>query len=267
MSGSDIWDVYAVKFGDWPERLRRENFIMADPHDGPGEMYFYVWAVTNGERTILVDLGFEERQAAQRGRHIEARPSKMLEMLGIEPAKVTDVVISHMHWDHAGTMDDFPNATFHIQDKEMQFVTGRCMCTYFFRRPFNLDDVQGLLKRVYEGKVKFHDGEGEVAPGVTCHLIGGHTMGVQAVRVKTKRGHVALASDSLHLYENMDKEAPFPTVYSVADMVAGYGKLKKLAETVNHVVPGHDPLVMDRYPAPDGRLAGRIARLDVMPKF
>jgi glyoxylase-like metal-dependent hydrolase (beta-lactamase superfamily II) len=76
------------------------------------------------------------------------------------------------------------------------------------------------------------------------------TLGTQCVRVRTRRGWVVLASDAAHFYENMERTAPFPIVYSVADMVDGYRTMRALADSDRHVVPGHDPLVMARYPSP-----------------
>ena len=107
-----------------------------------------------------------------------------------------------------------------------------------------------------------HDGDAELFPGVSVHLIGGHTKGLQVVRVATRRGWLVLASDASHFYANMEQERPFPIVYSVADMVQGYGRLRELAESPAHVIPGHDPEVLRRYPAPRGDLEGIAARLD-----
>ncbi len=266
MSSNDTWDVFAVKFSAWEGRLRHENFIIADPHDGPGPMFFYVWVLRNGQRTIVLDTGFDKQEAHSRGRSFDMPPREALAMMGIESDKITDVIISHLHWDHAGSLDDFSAATFHIQDKEVQFATGRCMCQHFFRRSFTIEHVLGLVRRVYDGRVQFHDGQDTIAPGVTVHLIGGHTMGVQCVRVNTRRGAVVLASDTLHFYENMDAASPYPTVYNVSDMIEGWDKLRRLAESPVHIIPGHDPRVMDQYPALSDALQGRVARLDVDPR-
>jgi glyoxylase-like metal-dependent hydrolase (beta-lactamase superfamily II) len=110
--------------------------------------------------------------------------------------------------------------------------------------------------------VRFHDGDAELFPGVSLHLIGVHTMGLQVVRVATRRGWVVLASDASHFYANMEQARPFPIVWSVADMVDGYAKLRSLAESPAHIIPGHDPLVMQRYPAPSKALEGIAIRLD-----
>jgi glyoxylase-like metal-dependent hydrolase (beta-lactamase superfamily II) len=110
--------------------------------------------------------------------------------------------------------------------------------------------------------VRFHDGDVELFPGISLHLIGGHTMGLQVVRVATRRGWVVLASDASHFYANMEQIRPFPIVWSVADMVDGYAKLRSLADSPAHIIPGHDPLVMQRYPAPSKALEGIAVRLD-----
>lgn len=265
MSANDTWEAFAVKFSAQAERRRYENFIVADPHDGPAPLFFYVWVIRNADRTIVLDTGFDAEEAKRRGRPFDGLPRDVLAMMGVDSTKVGDVILSHLHWDHAGRLDDFPAATFHVQDKEVEFATGRCMCHRFFRRSFNAEHVVGLVRRVHEEKVRFHDGEDVIAPGVTVHHIGGHTMGMQCVRVMTRRGPVVLASDSVHFYENMDTGAPFPTVYNVADMIEGWETLKRLAASRDHIVPGHDPKVMEIYPAASEALAGRVVRLDVDP--
>jgi glyoxylase-like metal-dependent hydrolase (beta-lactamase superfamily II) len=98
------------------------------------------------------------------------------------------------------------------------------------------------------------------------HHIGGHTKGIQAVRVWTRRGWLVLASDTTHFYANMEQERPFPIVYDVAQMLAGYARLRSLASSPAHIVPGHDPLVLARYPAPGHEHEGIVARLDAEPR-
>ena len=144
----------------------------------------------------------------------------------------------------------------------MRYATGRYMCHECFRGAFEVEDVVGMVRRVYDGRVRFHEGDAELMPGVSLHLIGGHTMGLQVVRVATRRGAVVLASDASHFYANMEQVRPFPIVWSVADMVEGYRRLRELAESPSHVIPGHDPLVMTRYPAPASGLEGIAVRLD-----
>jgi len=90
-------------------------------------------------------------------------------------------------------------------------------------------------------------------------------MGLQCVRVNTQRGWVVLASDASHFYDNMLLGAPFPIVYDVGQMLEGYASLRRWADSDAHVIPGHDPLVLQRYPPPRADLAGAVARLDLPP--
>ena len=152
-----------------------------------------------------------------------------------------------------------------LQEREMRFATGPHMCSATMNQAFEADHIAGMVHRVFEGRVDFIDGTREVAPGLSVHLIGGHTLGLQVVRVATRRGWVVLASDASHFYDNMNQAAPFPIVHNVGDMIRGYETLRALAETPDHVVPGHDPLVLEAYPAPRDDLKGIVARLDADP--
>ncbi|MGH8747630.1 MAG: N-acyl homoserine lactonase family protein [Burkholderiales bacterium] len=261
MPENRVYEVYAIKYAHHA-RNAGENFIGGDPHDGPMPLDYFVWLVRNGERTLVVDTGFSAATATRRGRNHLRCPTEGLRMLGVEAAAVRDVVITHLHYDHVGNFDLFPAATFHLQDDELSYATGRHMSHSVFSGAFEVEDVVGMVRNAYRGRVHFHDGDAELFPGVSVHLIGGHTKGLQVVRAETRRGWLVLASDASHFYANMEQVRPFPIVYSVADMVQGYRRLGELAESEAHIIPGHDPEVLRRYPAPSGDLDGIVARLD-----
>jgi len=259
------YEVYAIKYAHHARRAS-ENFIGGDPHDGPMPLDYFVWLVRGSDgknaREIVVDTGFSAAMAAKRQREHLRCPTDGLKLLGTDASTVKDVVITHLHYDHVGNFDLFPAAHFHLQDLEMRYATGRHMGQPVFSGAFEVEDVVGMVRRVYAGRVHFHDGDAEIAPGVSLHLIGGHTLGLQVVRVATRRGWVVLASDASHFYANMEQARPFPIVYSVADMVEGYARLRQLADSPAHIIPGHDPLVLERYPAPSQQLEGIVVRLD-----
>jgi len=261
VADAPTYEIYAVKYARH-ERRARENFIGGDPHDGPMPLDYFIWLVRNSERSVVVDTGFSAATAVRRQREHLRCPSEGLRMLGVDASAVRDVVITHLHYDHVGNFDLFPAASYHLQDAEMRFATGRHMCHEVFSGAFDVEDVVGMVRNVYRGRVRFHDGDANLFPGISLHRIGGHTMGLQVVRVMTRRGWVVLASDASHLYANMEQVRPFPIVYSVADMVEGYARLRVLAESPDHVIPGHDPQVMQRYPAPRKDLEGIVVRLD-----
>lgn len=265
MSDPEAYEVYAVRYATRSERRRQESFVTADPHDGPMPIDFYVWALVNANRTLVVDTGFDRAEAERRGKPITRLPREGLERIGVDTRTVGDVIVTHLHFDHAGTLDDFPRATFHMQEAEMAYATGRHMTEPFFAGAYTADMVCTMVQRVFEGRVAFCDGDREIAPGVSVHRLGGHTMGMQCVRVLTGRGWVVLASDGSHFYENIERREPFPIVHDVADMLRGFDTITALADTPKHIVPGHDPLVMDRYPAPSPEHDGIVVRLDVAP--
>ena len=209
MASTPEYEIHAIRYGRHSERLIYENFLpplpaWTDQHDAPMPMDFYVWVLRDGDRVIAVDTGFDKAQGAERARELVLPVEQALQALGIAPDKVSDVILTHMHWDHAGNHGLYPNARYHVQAREMEFCTGPCMCHAAIRKPYSVEDVAVLLRRVYAGRVQFHDGVGEICPGVSVHLTGGHSRGLQVVRVATRRGPVVLASDAAHYYANIE---------------------------------------------------------------
>jgi glyoxylase-like metal-dependent hydrolase (beta-lactamase superfamily II) len=258
------YEVYAIRYATLA-RTAADNFIGGDPHEDGSALDYFVWLVRSPPRTFVVDTGFDAQVAERRGRKTLLAPTAGLKRLGVDAAAVRDVVITHLHYDHVGNFALFPNARFHLQDREMQFATGRHMAQPIFSHAYELEEVVGMVREVYQGRVVFHDGDAELAPGLSLHRIGGHTMGIQSVRVHTRIGWIVLASDATHLYANMDQVRPFPIVHDVGAMVEGFRRLRELADDPRYVVPGHDPLVMQRYPAAGPGLEGVAVRLDAEP--
>jgi glyoxylase-like metal-dependent hydrolase (beta-lactamase superfamily II) len=263
------YEVHAIRYAHDPRRRLSENFLQpltepVDLHESPMPMDFFVWVLVGGGRTIVVDTGFDQAGAAKRDRQIVFPVEQGLEAVGVRPDAVADVVLTHMHWDHAGNNGLFPQARYHVQDREMSFCTGRCMCHAFMRRPFEVEDVTAMVRRVHAGNVQFHDGSGEVAPGVTVHLVGGHSQGLQVARVRTARGWVVLSSDASHYYANMEQARPFPLLTSLSEMLDGFKTARALASSPDHVIPGHDPQVLERYPRSRSGLAHAV-RVDLPP--
>src|SRR5690606_10167262 len=174
--------VYAIRYATLQKRAS-ENFVGGDPHDGPMPMDYFVWAAVSKSRTWIIDTGFNAAMAQQRKREFLRCPTAGLKLLGIDANKVEDVIVTHLHYDHIGNFDLFPRARFHLQDSELAYATGRYMSTEFFSYAYEVDEVVAMVRNVYAGRVEFHDGDVEIAPGVSLHLIGGHTKGLQVVRV------------------------------------------------------------------------------------
>lgn len=263
MSDVETYEILALKYGTHANRTRLDNFMQPDDHASPQPIDYYVWVIRNAQRTLLVDTGFDHTEAKARGRVLSHEPRDVLKLLNIDVDKVETVILSHLHYDHAGTLDHFPAARFHIQDAEMAYATGRCMCEDAMRKPFTAEHVCQLVRKLYSGRVTFHDGDDEIAPGITVHSAPGHTKGLQSVRVRTQSGWVVLAADAAHLYENFEKRKPFSITIDVEATLRSYDRLAQLATSPRHIVPGHDPLVLTYYPPHDARTAGIAHRLDL----
>lgn len=241
-------EIYAIRYATMTGRQPHQNYLTPDIHNEGTDLDYFVWLIRGKDGDILVDTGFNDVAARERSRNLTINPAEALEKFGVAPSSIRDVVITHLHYDHAGNLDRFPNARFHVQDREMSFATGRCMCHGLLRHPFSAEDVTLMVRHVFSDRVVFHDGDDEIAPGVTLHHVGGHSDGLQVVRVETERGPVVLASDAAHYYGNMHRRNPFPIVYNVGDMMEGWKTVERLAGHPDRVIPGHDPMVRELYP-------------------
>lgn len=247
---NETFSVLAIKYAT-VDRLRKDNFLhptAGDPEE-PMALDFFVWLVTGKDTLMLVDTGFSPASARARKRNYLVPPVESLAALGYAPDDIKDLVITHLHYDHAGNIDQFPSAQIWVQEREVRYATGDCMCDPNQSHFFSSDDVGNLIKQLYRGNVHFVNGRHEIRDGLELHRVGGHTDGLQVLRVRTDKGWVVLASDAAHYYENLVTENPFPAIYSLDDMRKGYGRIRELADGEDNIVPGHDPKVCVRYPS------------------
>ena len=172
------YEIYAIKYAHHPRRAA-ENFLGGDPHDGPMPIDYFVWVVKGADKAWVVDTGFDAEVGRRRKRDVLRCPTAEMPALGIDPDAIDDVIVTHMHYDHCGNHHLFPRARFHLQDSEMRYATGRCMCHPALRLAFDADDAVTMVRRVCDGRVAFHDGDDALAPGLSVHHVGGHTAGLQ----------------------------------------------------------------------------------------
>jgi glyoxylase-like metal-dependent hydrolase (beta-lactamase superfamily II) len=266
MTRPEPFELFAVKYAVNTGRRAPDNFVGGDVHAAGDDLFYYVWVARRSDRLFVIDTGFGEAAAKARGRDLHFRPASALERLGIDARSVDDVILTHLHYDHAGTLGDFPKACFHVQAGEAAYATGPCMCHAFLRHPFDVEDVVSFVRLNFAGRVAFHEEVETLAEGLTVHRTGGHSGGLQVVRVWTRRGWVVVASDATHLYANYRNGLVFPAVYHAGELLDGYRTIRRLADSDDHVIPGHDPAVMSLYPAPSPDLEGVVVRLDVAPR-
>lgn len=257
-----VYEVFAVRYGHKEKRRASENFINGDPHDGPMPMDYFVWVARSSHRSVVIDTGFSPEEGMRRGRDLLRSPIDGLALLGIDARTVVDVILTHLHYDHAGNCGLFPNARFHVQEQELSYATGRYMCHAALREAYDVESVVSIVRLLYSGRIVYCRDNEFVVPGITVHHIGGHTAGLQVVRIETQHGPVLLASDAFHYYANFEQERPFPIVLHVGDMLEGYHRLRQLVSDPMRIVPGHDPQVMERFASPEAQCEGAVVRLD-----
>jgi glyoxylase-like metal-dependent hydrolase (beta-lactamase superfamily II) len=255
-------EVYAVKFGAM-EGGNQGRFFQHPPAEfleQPGHLDFMVWVIRTGSEDIVVDAGLTYEVAEKRNRPIFQLPSEAVRSIGVDPARVSNLILSHLHYDHAGDLDPFTTARVVVQESEMRFWTGPYARRGEFGRLVELHDLQRLIALNLEGRLLQVSGDREVAPGVTVHLVGGHTAGMQIVSVATARGTVVLASDASHLQAHIEQDQPADVATDVPRMYAAFDRISALASSPELIIPGHDPKVFERFPAVPG-LEGRAVRI------
>jgi glyoxylase-like metal-dependent hydrolase (beta-lactamase superfamily II) len=259
------YEVLAVRYGVWDSR-RSESFYRYGAYgepDGPHQMDYFFWIIRDSRRVILVDTGFDPEAVLRRpGRRCLVPPIAALEELGIEPGSVTDVVVTHFHYDHIGNVAQFPAARIVIQRRELEFWTGPYGPRRAVAASVERSEVDYLESALQAGKIKIEviDGDADIAPGIVARLVGGHCPGQQVVVVERERP-IVLASDSVHFYEEMERDMPFEVFTDIQDMYRTYDVLRDMqSQRGAVVVAGHDPEVMRRFPARSAGL-GNVVRI------
>jgi glyoxylase-like metal-dependent hydrolase (beta-lactamase superfamily II) len=255
--------VYAIRYAE-REGQRGQHFCWHDDAAGdPHPTAYYVWLAISKSHVVLVDAGIRPDTAAPiDGLRYVASPVETLAALGIAPTDVGHVVLTHLHYDHTGTATAFPTARYVVQRRELDYWTGP-WARRITRERWLVDDqdVAHLMAARVGGRVECVDGDADIVPGLSVHLVGGHTAGMQVVRVRTASGDVVLASDASHFYENIETDRPFPILHSMPDMYGAFDRINELASAPHLVVPGHDPAVLARFEAYSPELADRVVTI------
>jgi glyoxylase-like metal-dependent hydrolase (beta-lactamase superfamily II) len=243
------YEVYAVRYATIPDFPAAALIKGADPARKL-DIAMTVWLVRGNGRNILVDSGFYRQQFFKQWKVNDfVKPSEALAPLGVKPEDITDVVITHMHWDHADGMDLFPKAHIWLQKDEYNYYTGEAWQQKNTHGGIDPDDVLAVVKLNMEGRVGLVNGDAqEIVPGVTCYIGGKHTYQSQFVGVSSKAGTVILASDNMYLYENLEKHTPIAQTLDADSNLRAQDRMKQLAAGPNLIIPGHDPAVFEKFP-------------------
>ena len=209
-----------------------------------------VWAIRDaGGRIVLVDAGFYRQKFLERWKPADhLLPSEAVaRAFGVTPASVTDIVISHIHWDHADGVDLFPRARVWLQREEYEHYVGENGAV--LDRAIDADVAKMLFDLKQGGRVRLAEGDDqEILPGIRVYTGGKHTYQSQYVGVRTRGGTVVLASDNAYLYQNLEERIPIAQTLDAASNLQAQARMLRLAIAPKFVIPGHDPAVFRRFP-------------------
>lgn len=243
------YKAYAIRYASFRDRLSEQNFMFPPVRGTSMPLDYYFWVLQGDGRNILVDAAFTPECGARRARPADADLIDLLAEGGLAPADFSDIILTHLHFDHTGFIDRFPHARIHLQRNELVAAVTGAADHASLRWTYEPADIHALLTAAFEGRVQLHGADADLFPGIRMHLLPGHSPGQAAVAVNTERGEIMLAVDVAHFYANLLLEQPFIVTDSFRETLSSYRRLRELQPDIDRIVVGHDPKVRVLYPA------------------
>ena len=246
------YEIYAVKFASLNFKVPIAAMAVGSTSkDSTGVCYIVYLLKGNNGKMILVDAGFTEPIKPYPWQAFTyTRPDSMLRKMNINPADVTDLIITHPHWDHIGGADLFPNAMIWMQKEDFNYFVGTAWQKG--ENPdngFNLIDVAKIIQRNLNGKLTMVKGDSvEIMPGIRLFIGSKHTYESQYVLVGTGADNVIIASDNSWLYYNLVNLLPIPVTLNQKAYLQNLKRMRTMVKNIDFILPGHDPLVFSKFP-------------------
>jgi glyoxylase-like metal-dependent hydrolase (beta-lactamase superfamily II) len=249
------YDIFAVRYATVP-RFAVSGLIAGADTSRKLDIAMTVWLLKGSDgRNVLVDAGFHRDTFIRRWKPTDfSLPSDAVARAGVKADDITDVIISHVHWDHLDGIDLFPKARVWIQREEFEHHLDTAGTVK--DRAIDAGDAKILAQIAREHRLMLIDGDNqEIMPGITVYTGGKHTFASQFAGVKTAFGTVVIASDNMYLYENLARHVPIAQTLDSASNMRTQVRMTKIANDEKFIIPGHDPEVFTRFPTPGNGIA------------
>jgi len=240
-----VYEVHGLRVGH--RELDSSYFFL---NTDPGKLIgvsFYMWCIRNKDNLVLVDTGLSDAELNRTPPcKNAASPATQLGKIGITPEEVKTIIITHLHGDHFSAFKLYPNATFYIQRKEIEFFA-----TVDVRNAalvFAVGNIDEVVRLNYAGRVRVLDGDEEIVPGISVVLVGGHTVGSQVVVVQTSEGKAVLCGDAADFFRSIEDNIPSGRLADPIQAYLALAKIRKLPSRPDLAIPSHDPLLIERFP-------------------
>jgi glyoxylase-like metal-dependent hydrolase (beta-lactamase superfamily II) len=252
------YSIEAIRYASAEDEVA--GLVMGAPKGEKINIAMVIWLIRGGGHNILFDSGYHRDTFLKYFPSTEyIRPDEAVKLAGLQPEEITDIVISHSHWDHLGGIDLFPKANVWIQKEEFRYYTSDAWQPGGNHGGIDPEDVKELVRINTEGRLHLVDGDNvEIFPGIRAYTGGHHTYASQYIRVEGNPPFV-LASDNCYLYRNLTEHKASAT-FSDADHAANIKNQERMIQLAggnpDRVIPGHDAAQFQKYPA-----TGRIAKI------
>jgi glyoxylase-like metal-dependent hydrolase (beta-lactamase superfamily II) len=266
--GLTKYDVLAIRYASGRSNTRNfyQSYESYGRQDRSMGMDYFFWMAVSSDRIILIDTGFDPVVAPRRSMATELRvflnAKEALARFGLKPSQVSDVIVTHFHYDHIGNLGTFGDSRIVVSSRELDFWTGPYGQHPAVSAGMEFDEVVAIQRAQADGRVHASRDYESGIPGIRLIDLSGHTPGQIGVGILTDAGETILASDAAHYYEEYEDAIPGRTFVDLEGMLVGFSKLREFSDKPGSlVVPGHDPSVMDRFSAPSNDLEGIAVRL------
>lgn len=250
-SQSPNYEVYALKFASGPT-IPASIIAIGGSKTDTVNLIFMLWLVKgNNGKNILVDAGFYKDVEDAKGVTNYVRPDSMLSRLGLKATDISDIILSHPHWDHIDGIDLFPNARVWIQKDDYNYFVGNAWQKEGISWGFNKPDARKLVEDNLAGKLNLIDGDNkEIIPGIKVYTGSRHTFNSQYVLVESGTDKILIASDNIYFYYNLKhlKSPQMPATFDTTAYVKSMERMKTLVSDTKYIIPGHDALLFSRFP-------------------